>query len=1011
MSGNAAVEAAVAALNDQIFIHPLSPADYLGEGITAAVQNVFGRSVRPVVRSTKLGAGNGFFGALMAGSKAACLTSGQVLPMMLPALYDIALQCHHGAVIHATADVIGEDLIRRSDYSDVLGAAASGFALLTSHSVQEAYDMAIAAQLAAARSGGSVLHVVDGGRIAQQHSQVVKLPREALVSELDKAAKDGKAPFGKALDAVFADLESHFGKRYRAIEYAGNKNPKLVYVALGSDAAVFEDAVVKSSVPAGIVKIRLYRPLDAAALLAAIPGSAEKIVVWDSVLDGNAYLYKDVAATLARQRSNLGLIRLSNASGKALTPSAIIGATKVLLRGSKTVLAADLADFAEEEVVPEGGEYLFWGTSDINIDRVTGQIAAQTAPDVSTRFLSHDALLPTVVSRAELRIGGPEVAAPAAYPVSAADITFVLADSVWAGYDVVADAKDGGIVVFNTALSDEDLDQALPLATKKAIAARRLKVLAVDATQIAKNYTIFVGKPEAYLELILRGLFSHLRSDKDGAQFMQRIREELLAVETNFTVLRTKISAVARAVRELRTVKAFTVEQDAEGQQPLKRNVDGTIRLDGPQINFGDDEDESGKFAAHKSHVAAWNIIFRESLRMDDTSMRPDVAEAQVATVTTNVRVTPESYDRNIFHMEIDISKTNLKYQMGDALAVHGLNDEKEVAEFLSDYGVRPDDVVVMRRRNAAGKEVSDTVTARQLFTMYLDVFGKPAKKFYQDLSAFAKDPDEKRTLRWLGSSDGEAEFKRRADLLYSYADVLLEFKSARVPLGDLARIIPFTKPRAYSISSSASMHPTSVHLLVVLVDWPGKDGKMRHGQCSHYLANIRPGQPIIVSLTPSVMKLPADPSTPVIMAGLGTGMAPFRAFVQEREYMRNEGANVGDMSLYFGSRHRAMEWLYGEELEVYHSDGLLTDLRLAFSRDQARKVYIQHKISEDGDRLFDLLTRQKGHFYLCGPTWPVPDIKAALIKAFVKNGYTAESAEEYLDELKERGAYVLEVY
>ena len=178
-------------------------------------------------------------------------------------------------------------------------------------------------------------------------------------------------------------------------------------------------------------------------------------------------------------------------------------------------------------------------------------------------------------------------------------------------------------------------------------------------------------------------------------------------------------------------------------------------------------------------------------------------------------------------------------------------------------------------------------------------------------------------------------------------------------------------------------------------------------------------------------MKLPPLDTQPIIMAGLGTGAAPFRAFLQARAYQRAQGKEVGPMYYYFGSRHQAAEYLYGEELEAYLSDGLLTHLGLAFSRDQAKKVYIQHKIKEDGRQLTAFLAPElgdqpsesekvaealdhdgrKGVFTLCGPVWPVPDIQEALITAFIERGWTKEQAEAHLEQLKDEERYVLEVY
>jgi len=159
-------------------------------------------------------------------------------------------------------------------------------------------------------------------------------------------------------------------------------------------------------------------------------------------------------------------------------------------------------------------------------------------------------------------------------------------------------------------------------------------------------------------------------------------------------------------------------------------------------------------------------------------------------------------------------------------------------------------------------------------------------------------------------------------------------------------------------------------------------------------------------------MKLPPRDEQPVIMAGLGTGMAPFRAFIEERAHRKSKGIKVGPMILYFGSRHRSMEYLYGEELEAYHREGLLTYLRLAFSRDQAHKIYIQHKMQDDAELLHDFLMKDEGWFYLCGPTWPVPDVRDAIVNSFVSSGgMTTGEAADWVNKLKDLERYILEVY
>jgi len=179
-------------------------------------------------------------------------------------------------------------------------------------------------------------------------------------------------------------------------------------------------------------------------------------------------------------------------------------------------------------------------------------------------------------------------------------------------------------------------------------------------------------------------------------------------------------------------------------------------------------------------------------------------------------------------------------------------------------------------------------------------------------------------------------------------------------------------------------------------------------------------------------MKLPPDNMQPIIMAGLGTGYvgllsisvvlmlsdnsaAPFRAFMQHRALLASKKIPVGPMLYYFGSRHRSEEYLYGEEIEGYLHDGVITHAGLAFSRDEKRKVYIQHKMLQDGKMLASMLGRKanlKGVFYLCGPTWPVPDVFEAIVGALGEyDGMERSLAEQYIEDLKEEERYVLEVY
>lgn len=168
----------------------------------------------------------------------------------------------------------------------------------------------------------------------------------------------------------------------------------------------------------------------------------------------------------------------------------------------------------------------------------------------------------------------------------------------------------------------------------------------------------------------------------------------------------------------------------------------------------------------------------------------------------------------------------------------------------------------------------------------------------------------------------------------------------------------------------------------------------------------------LFIILPLHVSQLPPDDMQPLILAGLGTGAAPFRAFLQHRAWLSSQGKPTGPLYYYFGSRYRSKEYLYGEEIEAFILDNTITKAGLAFSRDGKKKVYIQHKMTEDAEQLVTMLHRDKGVFYLCGPTWPVPDVYETLVNALVGHvGLGSEEAGEYLEGLKEEERYVLEVY
>lgn len=395
--------------------------------------------------------------------------------------------------------------------------------------------------------------------------------------------------------------------------------------------------------------------------------------------------------------------------------------------------------------------------------------------------------------------------------------------------------------------------------------------------------------------------------------------------------------------------------------------------------------------------------------------VRPDVEEGVLLRVTDWRLLTPEDYDRTCFHCEVDIAGTPLEHSCngaeGKALCVYPTNDPKMVAQFIQDMGLNPRELV---SPGCDGEEDAVVVTTvEKMLLQYLDIFGKPSREFLKMLFPFAQDIQEKVTIAEMTLDRKMEEFNERQLRALTYADYLTEFKSLRIPAARFVDLIPSIKQRVYSICSSSDYHPGKCQLLVVREDWQAKGGATKYGLCSSFLTFIREGSYLLGHSTHSVMKIPEDKMAPIFMAGLGTGLAPFRAFVEQRKFQKSQGHQVGPMTLFFGGRYSKAEYYYREEFEAYEAEGLLKCCN-AWSRDTAKKVYVQHKIAEQADDIWAKLgaAGSKGYFFLCGSKQPEKDVYAAVLEIFrTKGGMSDAQARALMDGLQAAGRYVTEVY
>lgn len=394
---------------------------------------------------------------------------------------------------------------------------------------------------------------------------------------------------------------------------------------------------------------------------------------------------------------------------------------------------------------------------------------------------------------------------------------------------------------------------------------------------------------------------------------------------------------------------------------------------------------------------------------------------AKLVPMVKNLRMCPDGYDRDIRHYEFDIGKNTVGYQygVGDCLAIHPHNDPQEVEEFLHKYGLDPNSTALLEDTAGRKDPLPAVANVKKLFTEVLDLFGRPPRRFYDTLAIAAKDEGEKAQLEYLMTKEGNEKYKELVKDTVTYADLLLQYPSTRLELGYLLDHIQPIKPRLYSIASSQEMHGDNLQLCIIKDDWTTPSGRYRQGLCTRYLeSKSLPGQSqdtVATKMSAAGINIPDNPRPPYVMVALGTGIAPMRAMIEDREMSRVRGETCGPMALFFGARHRASEYSYGDEFESFHANGkgVLSELHTAFSRDQAHKIYVQNRIAENPDIIYDYLVKENGFFYLCGPAGNVPAAVRKQIIAILqeKGGMSEEEADKYLVNMQIEGRYNLDVW
>ena len=365
------------------------------------------------------------------------------------------------------------------------------------------------------------------------------------------------------------------------------------------------------------------------------------------------------------------------------------------------------------------------------------------------------------------------------------------------------------------------------------------------------------------------------------------------------------------------------------------------------------------------------------------------------AKVAVNRSLCGEGSEKDTRHFELDLKGWGLNYDVGDSMTVWPTNDPALVDEIINKIGAKGDETVKGPNGEKALREV-----------LFRDC------RITQTTPKFLKAIAE-RAVNGAPLLTELLKLERKQDLdTYLWGmevvDFLIEHPSIKWTPQELVDTLAKLLPRMYSISSSLKAHPEEVHFTIDVVHYESR-GRKRKGVCSTFLAERADKTPVPVFPNASKFRLPEDGNTPIIMVGPGTGVAPFRAFLQERKATGAKGKNW----LFFGSQHKHCNYFYDDEFEKTKSDGFLTRLDLAWSRDSAAKSYVQHKMLESADEIWKWMDAEGAHFFVCGDARRMAkDVDAALRKIIQdKGGKSEEQTNEHVEKLKADKRYKRDVY
>lgn len=719
----------------------------------------------------------------------------------------------------------------------ILPIVPQNLAILASSTAQEAVDLALAAY----RSTSShVVHLFDHFSSARELRKLSIPTSRAYPSKSSPSLQEALNNAGYAL-----------------FDYCGSRSAVEVFVAVNGILANTIKNSLKGNGSTGIVTVRLLRPWDGPKFLATLPQSARHIHVLDDVASPivEGPLYNEVLSTFCEHAENVPEV-----SSVRITPTELesyLATTSELQRLLSTAVPSlfSLEPSARPTVLKR---VAFWSTSGTLMTPLPEQIAQPllNTNAIHARFLSASDVFakPGGATLSRLTLSVAPTASDSSLldapmdivmPLSGvdqdgADFTAILDPSLLKSHDVLRASLPGSPVLIYTNWSLLELVENLHPANTALARERDLQMYTLDTSTFGKDESQRALAHAAFLRLYVGG----------GATFdtFERISRAVIGDPVSGVSGRRLVSSVWDGLQKVILPQPTDLNTAADRSDtrsretpPLRHFEFNTISLTGFTETVAKSE-RQGPISV-PWHEAAKHILFREAYSTDSApdscvptldALRPEQPiQTYLVTCAVNQRLTPESYNRNVFHMEFDTSGTGLTYELGEALGVHGWNDDGDVLEFCEWYGVNPDMLISIplpatQGGSGNGKEkMKVTRTVFQALQQQIDIFGRPGKSFFAALAIYATNRREKMALQFIAAPEGTATLKKLGEKdTVSCADVLALYPSARPSIEELAVIVGEIKERHYSIASAQSVVGDRVDLLVVTVDWVTPSGE-----------------------------------------------------------------------------------------------------------------------------------------------------------------------------------------